>query len=142
MKVSDVMTRDVVALSEEDTLDLAEMEMKLGRVRHLPVVRGDELVGLLTHRDLLRVSCSAIAEVSDVEQKEILRSIPVKQVMRRHVVTAGPEDDLRIVGRVMLDQKIGCVPVVEGGALVGILTEADFLDLAIRFLDAIPDRPS
>ena len=142
MRVRDVMSQDVVALSEDDTLDLAEMEMKLARVRHLPVVREDKLVGLLTHRDLLRASCSAVAELSDAEQKAILRSIPVREVMRRQVVTAEPEDDLRAVGRVMRDGKIGCVPVVEEGTLVGIITEADFLELALRFLDAIPEPAS
>ena len=142
MRVRDVMSQDVVALAEDDTLDLAEMEMKLAHVRHLPVVRGDQLVGLLTHRDLLRASAPGLPERQEAGHKARLRSISVRDVMRRQVVTAGPDDDLRVVGRVMRDEKIGCVPVVESGTLVGIVTEADFLDLALRFLDAIPEPAS
>ncbi len=134
MMVRELMTTELITLRQGESLNLAEQTMQLGRVRHLPVVDGDNLVGLVTHRDLLRAQISALAEVSRDERKEIHTAIPVKDIMTRDVLTIGPDAPAVDAARMMIENKVGCVPVVEGPRLVGILTEADFLELAIRAL--------
>ena len=136
MRVRDLMTREVITLNESDSLDMARMEMSLARVRHLPVLRDARVVGLVTHRDILRAMCSVLAEIDAAEQRQVLRQIPVREIMSSNVATVAPDAAAADAGRTILDSKIGCLPVVEdGGSLVGILTEADFVDLAVQHLD-------
>jgi len=136
MNVSDLMTTDVLTLNEDDSLDLAHMEMSLARIRHLPVVREGRLVGLVTHRDILRAMCSVFADLDALEQSDVLRAVTVHEIMLADVRTAEPEDDAADAGRVLLEGKIGCLPVVaDGDKLVGIITEADFVELAVAYLE-------
>jgi CBS domain-containing membrane protein len=137
LTVGDLMTREVVTLAEDDTLADARTCMERGRIRHLPVVRGEKLVGLVTHRDLLSASFSVFAEVSAQEERRLFRQIPVRELM--HDAYAVPPT-LRVpeAARIMLEKQYGCLPVVDGdGNLLGIVTEADFLRLAVRMLEAI-----
>jgi len=137
MLVRDLMTRDVVTLEEDENLLLADDVMRLGRIRHLPVVgAGRKLVGLVTHRDMLRASVSSLAGIGRVEDATIKRAIPVREVMARDVVTIGPDRPAVEAAELLLHRKVGCLPVVdEDGRLVGIVTEADFVDLARRYLE-------
>ncbi len=137
LKVADIMSREVVTLAEDDTLTEARSCMERGRIRHLPVVRDGRLVGLVTHRDLLAASLSVFAEVSQSEQRHIFSRIPVRELMH-DAVTVGPDTLVRDAARILIESKFGCLPVVDGhGALVGIITEADFLRLTVQMLDAI-----
>jgi CBS domain-containing membrane protein len=137
LTVGDIMTREVVTLAEDDTLADARACMERGRIRHLPVVRGKKLVGLVTHRDLLSASFSVFAEVSAREERRLFRQIPVNELM--HDAYAVPATlRVRDAAGVMLENQYGCLPVVDGeGNLLGIVTEADFLRLAVKMLDAI-----
>ncbi|HSN53794.1 MAG TPA: CBS domain-containing protein [Candidatus Sulfomarinibacteraceae bacterium] len=135
MTVSDIMSTDVITLIEDETLAHAKSCMDRGRIRHLPVVRGRRLVGLVTHRDLLAASFSIFAEVEPAEQRRVFVTIPVAEAMHRDVVTVKPDDSVAEVAGILLDNKYGCLPVVDGaGDLVGIVTEADFLRLTVRLL--------
>jgi CBS domain-containing membrane protein len=130
------MTSEVITLDETDNLNLARMEMSLARIRHLPVLRGDKLVGLVTHRDILRSMCSVFAELDDPEQHDVLRNIPVREIMSEEVRTVSPSVSAAQAGRTLLESKLGCLPVVEDGErLVGIITEADFVDLAVQHIE-------
>jgi len=131
------MTHEVVTLAEDDTLADARQCMDRGRVRHLPIVRGTTLVGLLTHRDLLAASFSVFAQASRQEEHRLFAQIPVRELMREaHAVR--PHIRVREAARIMLENQYGCLPVVdEAGRLLGIVTEADFLRLAVRMLDAL-----
>jgi len=111
------------------------MEMSLARIRHLPVLRGERLVGLVTHRDILRAMCSVFADLDNPEQHDVLRNIPVREIMSANVRTVSPDADAADAGRAMLRDKLGCLPVVEeADRLVGIITEADFVELALAHL--------
>lgn len=138
LKVSDLMTPKVFSLRENDSLQTARSIMALGRIRHIPIVdKNEAFVGLLTHRDLLSVTISKLADVEDHVQDEIDASIPIREIMR-HDVTTVPEDiDLRDAAELLLKHKYGCLPVVRQERLVGILTEADFLKLTISLMDAL-----
>lgn len=136
MRVRDLMTTDVITLNEDDDLDLARMEMSLARIRHLPVVRKGRIVGLITHRDLLRAMCSVFAELDGSEQNELLKSLSVAEIMQRDVRSIDSECEAIEAAAILLESKFGCLPVVEDGdLLVGIVTDADFVELAVRFLE-------
>ena len=98
-------------------------------IRHLPVLDGDDhLCGVITERDLFRY---ALADIASDNQRGYLEHIRVEDVMAVRPRTVDPDTDLRDAGRTMFTLKYGCLPVVEDGRLVGILTEADFIRLAM-----------
>ena len=134
----DLMTEELIALRDDDSLLAAKQTMEDARIRHLPIVdeRG-AFVGLLTHRDLLAASVSRLADIDAKTQEEIYAGIPIHEVMRRDVAMATPELPLRQAAEVLLTQKYGCLPVVEGGKLVGILTASDFISLSLELMDAL-----
>ena len=135
MMVRELMSTDLVTLTEDETLAHAQGCMARGRIRHLPVVRDGKLVGLLTHRDLLAASFSIFAEVDRGEQRRIFGTVPVVEAMHRDVVTVAPDLPVREAARILIENKYGCLPVVgPAGELVGIVTEADFLHLTVRLL--------
>ncbi|MDH3602939.1 MAG: CBS domain-containing protein [Candidatus Tectomicrobia bacterium] len=122
------MSTDVFVLYEEDSLLIAEEMMQWKRIRHVPVVdRESNLQGLITHRDILRASISTIAELSSGERRAAQAGILLQEIMCTDILTVGPDANIKDAARVMLEEKIGCLLVVEDGQLVGILTEADFL---------------
>ncbi|HVI94232.1 MAG TPA: CBS domain-containing protein [Anaeromyxobacter sp.] len=134
ISVADLMTRDLVTVRESDDLALAESLLRLGGIRHLPVVRDRKLVGLVTQRDVL---CSGEAG------RPGARTTQVAQIMTRELTTIRPAAPLSQAARVMLERKYGCLPVCEDdGTLVGIVTEADFVRFAadvVRDLDLVAE---
>jgi CBS domain-containing protein len=106
----------------------------LGRVRHLPVLDDDEqrLVGIVTQRDLFRDALAHALGYGKPAQRKILDTLAVKDVMATEVVTIRSDASLVYAARVLTERKIGCLPVVDDGRLVGILTEGDFVALIAR----------
>jgi CBS domain-containing protein len=134
MQVRDAMTTDVVTLKASDHLDLAHDIMSLGRIRHMPVLDGERLVGILSQRDLFRGAISSVLAFRPKAEREWLGKIRVEEVMVRAVHTAAPDWSVRQAVETMLAKKIGCLPVVEAGRLVGLLSESDCLRLLARLL--------
>ncbi len=122
----DIMQEKIVTLSVTDRLSTVEDIMTLGRVRHIPVVRLGRLVGVVSERDLLRASLSSLAHRSD-ERRAFLEGVDIAQVMSAPPVTVGPDASVEEAACVMADRKIGCLPVVDGDELVGLVTETDLL---------------
>jgi CBS domain-containing membrane protein len=128
LRVRDLMTPNVVTVRPDDSIATAYELMLDNRFRHLIVVDAEgDLVGLLTHRDLLRYSLIERAELPLSLQRSILRRIRVEEVMTSEVETTEPGQWLQEAALVMFENKYGCLPVVEGSRVVGILTEADFV---------------
>jgi CBS domain-containing membrane protein len=128
--VRDLMTEDVLAVHPTDTLATLRALMAERDVRHMPVVNGDgELVGLVSERDLLRHSLIQQSDVPDFVEDTILERLKVRELMNTGVESTEADRDIREAAQVMLENKYGCLPVVEGERLVGILTEADFVRL-------------
>jgi CBS domain-containing membrane protein len=134
LKVRDVMTADPTTLKRNDKLTLADDIMRLGRVRHLPVLDDDGqlLVGIVTQRDLFRDALAQALGYGRHAQRKILDTLAVKDVMATDVVTTSPNTSLVEAARLLTERKIGCLPVVENGRLVGILTEGDFVAMIAR----------
>jgi CBS domain-containing protein len=125
--VKDIMTKTVSTLGRNDTLDLADDIMTLERIRHLPVLDEGRVVGVVSQRDLFRSALAAALGYGEKAQKRLLRTIRVKEVMSEPAITVSPEAPVKEATRLMLDRKIGCLPVVDGHSLVGIVTETDVL---------------
>ena len=143
LRVRTVMSTDLITLNEDETLDLVEQVMRLGRVRHLPVTRGSEMVGLVTHRDLLRASISALADIGEDERQEILSRVQVRDIMNVDVRTVDPNLPLVQAAATLLENRFGCLPVVnDRGVLEGILTEADFLRFSMVAIKRLEDLES
>jgi CBS domain-containing membrane protein len=133
---ADIMSRDLVTLEETQTLRFLPEVMKLFRFRHMPVVDGDRLIGLVTERDVLRVSASSLLPTAHEQTDFLARTFMVRDTMTRDVVSVHPDTPLVEVAQLMRRNRLGCVPVVEGeNTLVGIVTEADFVMLSIRYLN-------
>lgn len=123
--VEDFMTTSVITMKETDTLNSADLEMKLAEVHHIPVVdEKNNLVGVVSDRDLLRTR----AKWGD-------EPLHIASVMTRRVRTASPRMAAHEAAATMLEHRIGCLPVVgDDGHLVGIITETDFMEIARRAL--------
>jgi CBS domain-containing protein len=134
ISVADFMTKDLVTVREADDLALAESLLRLGGIRHLPVVRDRKLVGILSQRDVLR---------SGISGKPAARETAVSEVMTREPTSIRPGLGLAHAARLLLERKFGCLPVCDDdGTLVGIVTEADFVRFAadvVRDLDLVAE---
>ncbi len=127
MKVKDIMVKEVATLDVNDELSLANDIMRLGRIRHLPVVDGTRLAGIISERDLFRTSLAQALGYGTEATRDLMKKLRIKDIMVREVLTVSPETDVCRAVRLMVDKKIGCLPVVEGERLVGLITETDVL---------------
>jgi CBS domain-containing membrane protein len=125
--VREIMTGSPVTLKPEDTLDLANDIISLGRIRHIPVVEDGRLVGLLSERDLMGAAATEIFGLKQKRKSALLKTVLIKDVMKKRVITVKPDTPIKDTAQLMADKKIGCVPVVESGELVGLLTTTDIL---------------
>jgi CBS domain-containing protein len=128
--VRDMMTKDVATLELNDKLRIADDVMKLGRIRHMPVLdEAKAIVGIVSQRDLFRGALARCIGYGEYAQQKLLDQIVVKEIMSGNVATVAPDAPLHEAAQLMLERKIGCVVVAEAGRLVGILTESDFVKI-------------
>ncbi len=127
MKVKDIMIKEVATLDVDDELSLANDIMRLGRIRHLPVVSGDSLVGIISERDLFRTSLAQALGYGNKDTREVMKTLHIRDVMVKQLITVSPDTELRDAVALMVERKIGCLPVVQGNKLMGLITETDIL---------------
>ena len=131
--VRDVMSRTPKTLGRNDQLSLADDVMRAERIRHLPVLDDDgRLCGILSQRDMFRGALAQALGYGTAAQQKMLTMLRVKEVMTTDVITTRPDMALAEAAKTMLERKMGCLPVMDGGRLVGILTESDFVALVAR----------
>jgi acetoin utilization protein AcuB len=151
MLVRDRMQREVVTVCETDTLAHAATLLARRGIRHLPVRRGERLVGIVTDRDLRSAMPSSLTDATPQATAALLESTPVSAIMVREVITIAPDVPLEEAARLLTLRRIGCLPVVEGERLAGIITESDILRAFTQLLGVlepssrleleIPNRP-
>ena len=147
LQVKDSMSREIVTLSPDETAATALAVCRERRIRHLPVLRGGRLVGIVSDRDLR----SSTPALGDPARTAALQEVLVQDVMAPEVVTVLPDDPIELAANTMREHRIGCLPVLEGDELVGILTASDVMDALVylvgahepgsRMEIAVPDRP-
>ena len=131
--VRDVMTKDVVTLDRNEKLAVADDVMRLGRIRHLPIVDEEgALAGIVSQRDLFHSGLLRALGFGTHAKDRALELLVLKEAMKTEVVTVTPDAPLSEAAKLMLERKIGCLVVVEGRKIVGILTESDFVKLALH----------
>jgi CBS domain-containing protein len=127
----DVMNTDVVTLGRNDKLSPAEQLMRQNRIRHIPILDEDgELAGIITKTDLFRGALLRSLGYGTHAEDKLLNMMAIKEVMSEQLYTTTPDTPLSKAAAIMLEHRVGCLPVVDNGELVGILTEGDFLRLA------------
>ncbi len=136
IKVSEVMTKEVQALHMDDPVEKACNLMALGNFRHIPVLGSEKkLIGLISHRDLLRYGVSHFVNDHLKRQSELDQKVRLKDIMSSPVKTVHPNDSLRHCGLLLQSHRYGCLPVVVDGQLVGIVTDTDFVSIAINLIE-------
>ena len=132
--VLDVMTKEVVSVSPSTVLLDAALLLRASALRHLPVVHEGRLVGILTERDVQRCAPSRLIPITEDSYNAVFADTNVGRVMTREPKTVSSQTPLLDAIRLMQQAKYGCLPVVDDGALVGILTRGDLIDALQRVL--------
>ncbi len=133
MLVSQFMTDSVFSLRPQDDLVTARRLMWDEDIRHVPIVDEDgDLVGLVTHRDVIRIADKTRYELTLSAHNEAMREVRLADFMTEDVATVESDVEVRKAAQIMLEGKYGCLPVVMGTRLVGIITESDFVRLAAK----------
>jgi CBS domain-containing protein len=125
--VREIMMGSPVTLKSDDTLDLANDVISLGRIRHIPIVESGKLVGVLSERDLIGTAASEIFGLKQRTKSALLKTTLIKSVMKKRVITVEPDTAIKDAAHLMAERKIGCLPVVSEGTLVGLVTTTDVL---------------
>jgi acetoin utilization protein AcuB len=127
MRVEEVMSRSVITLAPEQTLRDALNLLRSKHIRQLPVVEDSRLIGIITDRDVKRATPSLLQGVDRDEYDRVLDTTQISQFMTREPMTVTPDSDLKETVKIFIDSKIGALPVVTNGKLVGIITQIDAL---------------
>lgn len=151
MFVGERMSHPVIAVSPEVPIHDVLVMFKKEHIRRAPVMKDDKMVGIVSERDLLNASPSPVTSLSVWEMNYLISKVTVKQVMSKKVKTIDIDTPIEEAARIMADSKIGGMPVVRSGKVVGMITETDlfkiFLELmgartkAIRVTAEIEDHP-
>jgi len=129
MKVRDIMQTRVQTVDQEQNAEAAFSQMRLNRIHHLVVTAGPEIVGVLSERDL-----------GGKDRQAMRQTHKVQSFMTPYAVKAKPGTTVRQAATLMRGWSIGCLPVVDRGGLVGIVTVSDLLDLIARGVPKAPGR--
>lgn len=138
MRVANCMTADVFALPPGASMREAVELLRRRHIRHIPVVDGHTLVGIVTDRDLRRASPSLLSGIAESEYDAVLDRTPLSKIMTREPLTTTPESDVSGAVRVLVERKVGGLPVVHNGRVVGIFTSSDALKVLLEVLAKVP----
>jgi CBS domain-containing protein len=127
MQVKDIMSTAVEVVDRNDDLSRVEDLMAAKKLRHVPVLEDGEVVAIVSQRDLFKAMMSSTMGYGEKAQKTYLHGVRVKEIMTYPVVTVAPETSVDAAAELVLQKGIGCLPVVDSGTLVGIVTKTDLI---------------
>ena len=125
--VSKIMATDVVALDRNASLGIAKDIMDQRRLRHFPVVEHGNVVGVVSQRDLFRASLASMLGYEERTKKAFLDNLSIKGIMSDPAIRVTADTGISEAACLMVEKRVGCLPVVDGKRLVGLVTETDFL---------------
>lgn len=134
MFVKNRMTTEVITLSPDQTLLKAMNIIQRKGIRHLPVVQGGKVVGMVTELDVRRAGASDSTSLSVFELNYLLDQVKVSSFMTKKVITVSPDEPIEAAAKMIYDHKIGALPVVDQNQLVGIITNSDILETFVEVL--------
>ena len=130
--VSTIMTKNVIKLHLADDLTKAEKLFKHNKIRHIPVVDGNKIVGMLSYTDLLRISfADAVDDNDTIVDASVYNLFTVEQVMAKKLVTISPDTTIRETAEILSTKEFHALPVCMGDLLVGIVTTTDLIKYLI-----------
>ncbi|MTE26555.1 CBS domain-containing protein [Winogradskyella ouciana] len=130
--VSTIMSKHLIALNRSDDLEYAEMLFKRHKIRHIPVVSGEIIVGILSYTDLLRISFADAVDESESEVDTLVYNMfTIDQVMAKNVVTVNSQTSIKEVAKILATREFHALPVVDDGILVGMVTTTDLINYLI-----------
>ena len=132
MPISEIMTTEVVTLTLEDSLYSAEKRMKKNHIRHMPVVKGEKLIGLISLSDLQRISFIDAYSKEGTEDTPIYNMIDIRDLMIKNPLTTSPETTILEASKLLASKEFHSLPVVKDEKLVGIITTTDLLHYFIE----------
>ena len=135
MLVRNHMTTELVTVHETDTLLDATMFFVRSTFRHLPVVRGRQLIGVITERDVKQYAPSVLSGISAEDYNSIMETTPISRVMARSPITVRPEQSVLEAAKLLYAKRLGCLPVIQDNELVGIITTTDMLKVLAQILE-------
>lgn len=125
--ISSIMTRKLVKLNIADSLTKAEELFKKNKVRHLPVVSGNKLIGILSYADLLKVSLADFGDEDESVDTTVFNMFTLEQVMVKNVTTIQMNENIKLAAEILAKKDFRALPVMDGNLLVGILTTTDLI---------------
>jgi CBS domain-containing membrane protein len=133
LTVADLMTDKVFSIHADEDLARLNNLMDDFHVRHVPVVDDEgNILGIVSQRDLIRTALFTDETLPESQKRDLLKNMTVREVMVTGAETAEADEEIEEAGRLMLENKLGCLPVVDGTKLIGILTEADFVKYVVN----------
>lgn len=133
--ISEIMTKNIIALNRDDDLETAEMLFKRNKIRHIPVVAEDVIIGMLSYTDLLRISfADAVYETEDEVDTLVYNMFTIDQVMAKNVVTVPSTATIKEVAKILAENEFHALPVVDDGRIVGIVTTTDLINYLLKQL--------
>jgi CBS domain-containing membrane protein len=131
--VSKIMTKNVITLQSSDSLELAEHLFKSNHIRHIPVVKGEAIIGMLSYTDLLRISfADAVDEFEDTVDAIVYNMFTIEQVMAKNILSVSSKSTIKEVAQVLAKKEFHAIPVVDNNKLKGIVTTTDLLNYLIE----------
>ena len=131
-QVSTIMTKDVITLNHKDNLETAELLFKKNNIRHIPVVNGEQIIGMLSYTDLLRIS---FADAVDEDEQDIdtivYNMFTIEQVMAKNLISVEASSTIKDVAEILSKREFHALPVFNDGKLVGIVTTTDLINYLI-----------
>jgi Predicted transcriptional regulator, contains C-terminal CBS domains len=127
--ISEIMTKDVVVLNHDDTLETAELLFKSNHIRHIPVIRDDFIIGMLSYTDLLRISfADAVDEDEETVDSIVYNMFTIEQVMAKNLISVSSTTTIKEVAEILSKKEFHAIPVVDQRKLVGIVTTTDLIN--------------
>lgn len=131
--VSEIMTKNVITLSKGDSLEHAEHLFKSKKIRHIPVVKGSAIIGMLSYTDLLRISfADAVDEDEEYVDTVVYEMFTIEQVMARNLVSVSSATTIKEVAEILSKKEFHALPVVDNNVLVGIVTTTDLINYLLQ----------
>ena len=129
--VSNIMTKNVVKLNITDDVTKVESLFKKNKIRHIPVVSGNKIIGMLSYTDLLRISFVDAVDDDEVIDATVYNMFTVEQVMAKNLITISPETTIKEAAEILSNKEFHALPICEGDLLIGIVTTTDLIKYLI-----------
>lgn len=133
--ISTIMSTDIIALNRDDDLEKAEMLFKRHKIRHIPVVDKDVIIGMLSYTDLLRISFADAVDPYDTDVDTLVYNMfTIEQVMAKNIISVPSTASVKQVAELLAKREFHALPVVDNGVLVGIVTTTDLINYLLKNL--------